>query len=446
MRLRKFSERRRARRVWAGTNLAFALMLAESAPAAVPGQLNFQGLLLDAGGQPLTASVAIEFALFDAATGGAALWSEAHAGVPVLNGVYDIALGSLTPIPESALAGGSLWLEIRPDGETLTPRQRLLAVPYALRARDADAVGGLEDAYFSQILQNFAWDGAGPSATDPREGLADLDGDQLANFIDPDNDGDGLSDSFEIAQGSDMNLVTPRITSVSPTKASAYRSTLLVVTGFGFQTGQTELHLGGQIFAAQNLTSTRFEVDLTPLGTLGPSALSVVNSNGQATAAMPYLLFGRLAFVSMPLGGVAGVASADASCNAEAASAGLPGSYLAWLSDGAQSPSTRFAQTSETYTLVDGAKVVDGWSDLVDGTLFGTIRLTAAGDAVVTNNVWTGTAPDGTASSENCSDWTSTSAAESGLAGATFHADSRWTSNALRPCSSNGRVFCFEQP
>ncbi len=425
--------------------LACAALAAAPAPAAVPGQMNFQGLLLDAGGQPLTASVAIEFALFDAATGGAPLWSEAHAGVPVLNGVYDIALGSLAPIPESALAGGSLWLEIRPEGETLAPRQPLLAVPYAIRARDADDVGGLEAAYFSQVLQNFDWDGSGPPATDPREGTDDPDGDQLANFMDPDNDGDGLSDSAELAQGSDINLVTPRVTSVSPSKASAYRSTHLVVTGSNFEAG-IALHVGGQIFAPQNLTPTRFEADLTPLGTPGPISLSAVNQSGESSAALQYLLLGRAVFVSPSGVGVGGLAGADATCNALAASAGLPGSYLAWLSDSAQSPSTRFAQTSEIYTLVDGTVVADGWSDLVDGSLDAPIRRRADGVLDSGTTVWTGTATDGTPTGTNCSNWTNSTISMSGLSGSAQATDALWTVAATRVCNATGRLYCFEQP
>jgi hypothetical protein len=57
---------------------------------------------------------------------------------------------------------------------------------------------------------------------------------------------------------------------------------------------------------------------------------------------------GRLVFVSSgiyaaTLGGLSG---ADATCNSLAASAGLPGTYKAWLSDSASSPSTRFTQAT----------------------------------------------------------------------------------------------------
>ena len=107
------------------------LLLALPAVGSVPGQLSFQGLLLDAGGQPVTGSADLDFALFATATGGTALWSESHTGVAVQDGVYQVSLGATTPLTPALLAGGSLHLEISVDGNTLAPRQRLLA-PLAL--------------------------------------------------------------------------------------------------------------------------------------------------------------------------------------------------------------------------------------------------------------------------------------------------------------------------
>ena len=120
--------------------------LALAAYAGVPGQVNFQGLLLDAAGDPVTGSADFDFALFASETGGTAVWTESHVGVAVQDGVYQVALGETTPLTPGLLAGGSLYLEITIDSETLSPRQRLLAVPYAVRAdtaENADSVNGL---------------------------------------------------------------------------------------------------------------------------------------------------------------------------------------------------------------------------------------------------------------------------------------------------------------
>ena len=124
--------------------------------SAVPGQVNFQGVLLDNAGQTVTGSVNFDFSMFDAATGGTLLWSESQAGVTVTAGMYSVALGSVTPLTTGILDGGAVYLEVTVGGEILTPRQRLLAVPYALKAQEAEEaanVSGVSGTFIQQIYQ-----------------------------------------------------------------------------------------------------------------------------------------------------------------------------------------------------------------------------------------------------------------------------------------------------
>ena len=203
--------------------LALAFLLASAGShAVVPGEVNYQGLLLDSGGNPVTGNADFVFSLFDVASGGVALWTESHDDVPVLDGVYDVVLGSTTPLTPGLVAGGDLHLEISVDGETLSPRQRLLAVPYALSAASVD---GLSGVFVTQLFEHVSFDGQDPPNLDPSEGTDDVDGDTLPNFVDPDNDGDGVEDQDELAQGSDINLVTPSLTSVVPTEVDAGTTT-----------------------------------------------------------------------------------------------------------------------------------------------------------------------------------------------------------------------------
>jgi hypothetical protein len=66
---------------------------------------------------------------------------------------------------------------------------------------------------------------------------------------------------------------------------------------------------------------------------------------------------------------IGGLDGGDAKCQALATAAGLPGTYRAWLSDTTGSPSTRFAQSTIPYKLVDGTVIATNWGDLTDGTL-----------------------------------------------------------------------------
>ena len=105
----------------------------------VPQMINYQGRLVDAGGSPVTGSHSITLAIYDADTGGPALWSEIHPSVSVDNGVFHIIMGSVTPIELSF--GDDYWLGVTVDTDSeMTPRQRLVSVGYAFKANTANAL------------------------------------------------------------------------------------------------------------------------------------------------------------------------------------------------------------------------------------------------------------------------------------------------------------------
>lgn len=266
-------------------SMAAVVLFALAAPGATPGLINYQGLLLDDIGDPVTGNVELVFTIFDADAGGTPLWTETHLAVPVLDGVYDVLLGETTPITPAVVAGGALYLEIEVEGETLSPRQRLVAVPYAVHADTADSaasVGGFESAYFMQMLQHVDFDGGAPPNDDPSEGLADVDGDGKANFVDSDNDGDGFSDAVELSNGTDINLVTPRITGFSPEPAEASVTTTVTITGDQFGPGTT-VAFGAQNPVPQNITQTSLEVDVGPQPA-GTVPVQVTLANGQTNS------------------------------------------------------------------------------------------------------------------------------------------------------------------
>lgn len=108
---------------------------AVSAPSAT--LFSYQGQILDTGGNPVNnAAMPMTFKLFTTATGGTACWTEAHTGgtaVNVQNGQFKALLGQTTPIPDSCLTGDA-YLELTINGETLSPREILTSVAYAVEA------------------------------------------------------------------------------------------------------------------------------------------------------------------------------------------------------------------------------------------------------------------------------------------------------------------------
>jgi hypothetical protein len=118
---------------------------------AVPHLVRFSGLVKDAAGQPLSGTVGITFALYRDQEGGAPLWLETQNVATDNNGHYTVSLGAtkVDGLPvELFTSGEARWLGVQPDGHSEQLRVLLLSVPYALKAADAETVGGLPPSAF----------------------------------------------------------------------------------------------------------------------------------------------------------------------------------------------------------------------------------------------------------------------------------------------------------
>jgi hypothetical protein len=121
------------------------------ANAVVPTLINFTGTLVDASGKPLTGTVGVTFYLFKDDQGGSPLWLETQNVQADHTGHYSVALGSTrsTGLPSDIfVAGEARWLSVQPQGQPELPRVMLLSVPYALKAGDAQTIGGLPPSAF----------------------------------------------------------------------------------------------------------------------------------------------------------------------------------------------------------------------------------------------------------------------------------------------------------
>lgn len=133
--------------------LAVALLLARGIGWAVPPGFNAQFRLTDAQGLNRDGTgFSIKFTIFDAATGGAALWTKTFSNLTVRNGNFQVIVGDPSDTPgqtlPAAFSGESRFLEIQvlsgpgvPSQEApMSPRQQLVSVPYAMRADVAKTV------------------------------------------------------------------------------------------------------------------------------------------------------------------------------------------------------------------------------------------------------------------------------------------------------------------
>ncbi|MCR9093394.1 MAG: DUF1554 domain-containing protein [bacterium] len=533
------SSKRGRRRLRFVSSLVAVLLSASVASAQVPDRVAFQGLLLDDLGTPLNRTVDLDFSLYDSLAAGSLLWNESQLGVLVVDGVYAVELGATSPLDASVFAAGPAFLEIVVDGEVLVPRQQLLAVPFAYRAAQAGNVGSVEALVLEQIVSSFAFDGQDPPNLDPSEGTADVDGDGTPNFIDPDNDGDGRLDADELATGNSINLVTPQITSISPTSVPSFTPTTVQVSG-AFLGTVASVSYGAESPTATAISSTSFEIEVSSDTAASDLSLHVVAANGEASVPFSVPVFsvppsitdvdpvfvlsgvptvvtitgtgfvpgttvelGASSFVPSSIsssevvveitssaigpddlrvlhpGGVSGsiafavappafrfvfattsttradfggIAAGDAICQSEAVSAGLSGTFRAWLSESQalaspDSPSVTFTQSTIPYVTTHGRQVADDWADLTDGTLDNPIDRDPVGAPVI-GGVWTGTETDGSSppvATNTCGEWTP--GGTTGVFGRTSSSGQEWT-KALSPpagCATSLRLYCFEQ-
>jgi len=117
----------------------------------VPRVVNFSGTLADANGKPPTAIVGVTFHLYKDEQGGPPLWMETQNVQPDKTGRYTVMLGSASSQglpPGLFVSGEARWLGVQPQGQAEQPRVLLLSVPYALKAADAETIGGLLPSAF----------------------------------------------------------------------------------------------------------------------------------------------------------------------------------------------------------------------------------------------------------------------------------------------------------
>ena len=163
----------------------------------------------------------------------------------------------------------------------------------------------------------------------------------------------------------------------------------------------------------------------------------------------------KRAFVSseMYTGAMGGLAGADANCQSLADSAGLGGTYLAWLGTPGNGPAQRFTQSNMPYIRVDGVQIAPNWAGLTDGNLDAPLNVTETGGQVPIGNtscagggfptVWSGITNNGSSNSSFCGGWTNTNG---GSAWGQADTQGQWTSwcgGGL--CSWVSPIYCFEQ-
>ena len=183
-----------------------------TSPAAtvVPRLVNYSGSAINEQGKTVTGIVGITFAIYNAQEGGAPLWLETQNVTTDARGNYTVQLGATTSqgLPLDVFTSGEArWLGVRVNGGEEQPRVLLLSVPYALKAADAQTLGGLPLSAFVLASPNAttgassAGESSAPSGSGPTVGGSGTEG-YLPLWTD--NNGD-LGDSILYQLGSGSN-------------------------------------------------------------------------------------------------------------------------------------------------------------------------------------------------------------------------------------------------
>jgi hypothetical protein len=136
--------------VVSATPLTFAQTSTQNT-SALPRLVRFGGTAKDLNGSPMTGVVGITFSLYTDQTGGAALWLETQNITADNNGHYTALLGSTKPdgLPADLFnSEQARWVGVQVSGQAEQPRVLLVSAPYALKAGDAETIGGLPPSAF----------------------------------------------------------------------------------------------------------------------------------------------------------------------------------------------------------------------------------------------------------------------------------------------------------
>jgi hypothetical protein len=236
--------------------LAFALVApvlvsAQGSNDVVPNLISFSGALSDSSGKPMSGTIGVTFSLYKDQEGGSPLWIETQNVQADRAGHYSAMLGSTLShgLPSALFVSGEArWLEVQAQGYKEQPRVMLLAVPYAMKAADAQTVGGLPPSAFVLASPNNS-SGNSNGSNEPIVG-----GSGTQNYIPlwTDNSGDlGNSILYQVGSGSSakigINLKNPLFT--------------LDVNGQELVRGLFEMATTGFATAGKGYTSNPFNIE-----------------------------------------------------------------------------------------------------------------------------------------------------------------------------------------
>jgi hypothetical protein len=293
----------------------------------VPRLIKFSGVAQDQTHKPVTGVVGVTFSLYKDQQGGSPLWVETQNVQADATGHYTAMLGSASAdgVPLSLFSAAEAhWISTQISGQPEQPRVLLLSVPYALKAADAETLGGLPASAFMHANASTAPAGAGSKAGTAAAGTvppANVTGAGTKNFVPMWTGTTTLGNSVIYETGGNVGIgtKTPKakvdvagtgtlgIQATVPGTAAAISGIATAVKGGATGVyGQTSDPGGNAVFGLDNATTGG-------IGVIGESNATSGTSYGVYAATASTSGVGVLGISSATSGSTAGVFGANAS-------------------------------------------------------------------------------------------------------------------------------------
>ena len=228
--------------------------------SSVPRVMQVSGVFVPANGQPPASVESVTIAIYADEQGGTPLWEETQEVAVDSNGRYSILLGATRPegLPQELFASGQArWMSRRVEraGEREQARVLITSVPYALKATDADTLGGRPATDY--LLAGSAVTGAAAGIAQEPLPTANLTNPSVTNNIPKYvNSVDlGASSIFDTGGLVGVNTASPL-----DTMHLQFTNTNGAMTGLAVQNlGSTATSYSGMLFYDQNGALGQFQ-------------------------------------------------------------------------------------------------------------------------------------------------------------------------------------------
>lgn len=130
----------------------------EAPTSAVPNLIHYSGIVvLSTVSTVSPETIGVTFAIYRQQDGGAPLWLETQNITPDSLGRYTVLLGSTKSEgipPDLFSTNEERWLGVQVQGQNEQARVLMVSVPYALKSRDAETLGGFPATAFAHVADD----------------------------------------------------------------------------------------------------------------------------------------------------------------------------------------------------------------------------------------------------------------------------------------------------